>query len=161
MRSRELFIGGYQKIMIEKVCVRNVNYNDFETLTELIKELGYPSTVSKVSERLSKISSSKCYKTFVSEVDGKIVGFIGLCKLYAYEYDGAYIRIIALVVNEQYRGKGIGTKLVESAEKWALDEEAIAITLNSGINRKEAHEFYKSKGYDIKGYSFSKALCRK
>ena len=148
-------------MMIEKVFVRNVNNNDFETLTELISELGYPSTVSTVSNRLSKINSNKCYKTLVAEVDGKIAGFIGLCKLYAYEYDGAYVKIIALVVNKDYRSKGIGTKLVESAEKWALDEEAIAITLNSGINRKEAHEFYKSNGYGIKGYSFSKTFCKK
>ena len=146
---------------VGEVFIRNITNGDFEILTGLIKELGYPSTVSKVSDRLSKINSNECYKTLIAEVDGKIIGFIGLCKLYAYEYDGAIVRIIALVVNEQYRGKGIGTKLVKSAEKWALDEEAIAITLNSGINRKEAHEFYKSNGYDIKGCSFSKTLCKK
>ena len=146
---------------VGEVFIRNILNGDFEILTGLIKELGYPSTVSKVSDRLSKINSNECYKTLIAEVDGEIIGFIGLCKLYAYEYDGAYVRIIALVVNEQYRGKGIGTKLVESAEKWALDEEAIAITLNSAINRKGAHEFYKSNGYDIKGYSFSKTLYKK
>lgn len=141
-----------------EVFIREITEDDCETLTELVKELGYPSTIKKVSERLSKINSNSCYKTLVAEVDEKIVGFIGLCKLYAYEYDGEYVRIIALVVNEQYKGNGIGTKLVKMAEKWALDEGAIAITLNSGINRKEAHGFYKHNGYDIKGYSFSKTL---
>lgn len=147
-------------MMIEEMYVRDISNNDFEMLTELIKELGYPSTVSKVSERLSKINSKSCYKTLVADFIGKVVGFIGLCKLYAYEYDGEYVRIVALVVNEQYRGKGIGTKLVESAEKWALEEEAIAITLNTGINRKEAHDFYKSRGYNVKGYNFSKTLYK-
>ena len=145
---------------IEEVYVRDISNDDFEMLTGLIKELGYPSTVSKVSERLCKINSSSCYKTFVADFNGQVVGFIGLCKLYAYEYDGEYVRIAALVVNEQYRGKGIGRKLVESAEKWALEEEAIAITLNSGIDRKEAHNFYKNIGYSAKGYSFSKTLCK-
>lgn len=97
----------------------------------------------------------------VAEVDNKVIGFIGLCKLYAYEYDQEYVRIISLVVNEKYRSKGIGTKLVKSGEQWAINEGAIAIALNSGINRKEAHEFYNSNGYSIKGYSFSKLLNEK
>jgi len=42
----------------------------------------------------------------------------------------------------------------QSAEKLGLDEHTIAVTLSSGINRKEAHEFYKSKSYYIKGYRF-------
>lgn len=144
--------------MTEEIYVRDISNGDFDTLTELIKQLGYPSTSSKVSDRLSKINSSKNYKTFVAEVSEKVVGFIGLSKLYAYEYDGDYVRIVALVVNEQYRGKGIGSRLVESAEKWALEENAIAVSLNSGINRKEAHAFYESIGYSIKGYSFSKNI---
>ncbi|WP_051560381.1 GNAT family N-acetyltransferase [Clostridium beijerinckii] len=144
--------------MTEEIYVRDINNGDFETLTELIKQLGYPSTLSKVSDRLSKINSSKNYKTFVAEVSGKVVGFIGLSKLYAYEYDGDYVRIVALIVSEQYRGKGIGSKLVEAAEKWALEENSIAVSLNSGINRKEANSFYESIGYSIKGYSFSKSI---
>ncbi len=141
-----------------EVHIRKIIDDDFRKLTELINELGYPSSINSVSERLSRINSSKCYNTLVAEVEGKVVGFIGLCKLYAYEFDGEYVRITALVVNEQYRGRGIGTKLLESAEKWAIDEGATAITLNSGMDRKEAHEFYKKNGYYIKGYSFFKNL---
>lgn len=34
-----------------------------------------------------------------------------------------------------------------------------AVSLNSGINRKEAHSFYENIGYSIKGYSFSKNIA--
>lgn len=147
--------------MIDKVLIRNINENDFGAITELFKELGYPSSIGKISDRLKKINESSSYKSLVVEVERKVVGFIGLCKFYAYEYDGEYVKIAALIVNGQHRGKGIGAKLIEAAEKWAVDEGAVGITLNSRINRKEAHEFYKSKGYATKGYSFSKVLSRK
>jgi GNAT superfamily N-acetyltransferase len=149
---------GEEKVKVDEIFIRDIIDDDFEILTELIKELGYPSNKNNISERLYKIKSNKDYKTLVAEVDGKVVGFIGLCKLYAYEYDGEYVRIISLVVNENYRDKGIGTKLLKSGEKWAINEGAIAIALNSGIKREKAHEFYNSNGYNIKGYSFSKSL---
>lgn len=145
----------------EEIVIRNVTQDDFEILAELIKELGYPSGINNISERLTKIISNSCYKTLVAEVEKKVVGFIGLCKLYAYEYDGEYVRIISLVVSEQYRGNGVGRKLVESGEEWAIDQGAIAITLNSGIKRKEAHEFYKGNGFKVKGYSLSKNINRR
>ena len=139
-----------------EVHIRKIIDDDFGKLTELIKELGYPSSIKNVSERLSRINSSKCYNTLVAEVDRKVVGFIGLCKLYAYEFDGEYVRIIALVVNEQYRGKGIGTKLLESAEKWAIDEGATAITLNSGIDRKKHKSFIRKMVTILKDIVFQK-----
>lgn len=142
----------------DKIFIRDIIDEDYEILADLIEELGYPSNKNNISERLYEINSNKYYKTLVAEVDNKVVGFIGLCKLYAYEYDGEYIRIISLVVNEKYRGKGIGTFLLKSAEKWAISEGAIAIALNSGIKREKAHEFYYGNGYKIKGYSFSKSL---
>lgn len=146
---------------VDEISIRDMIVDDFKKLTELIEELGYPSNENNISERLNKINSDKYYKTLVAEVDNEVVGFIGLCKLHAYEYDGEYVRIISLVVSEKYRSKGIGTKLVKSGEQWAMGEGAIAIALNSGINRKEAHEFYHSNGYSIKGYSFSKLLNEK
>lgn len=146
---------------VDEISIRDMIIDDFEKLTELIKELGYPSNKNNISERMLKINSNKYYKTLVAEVDNEVVGFIGLCKLYAYECDGDYVRIISLIVSEKYRGKGIGTKLVESGEQWAMGEGAIAIALNSGINRKKAHEFYNSNGYSIKGYSFSKLFNKK
>jgi Predicted acetyltransferase len=149
---------GELKVKEEKIFIRDIIDEDYEILTELVKELGYPSNKKNVSERLYKINSNKDYKTLVAELDNKVVGFIGLCKLYAYEYDGEYVRIISLVVNERYRGKGIGTFLLKSAEKWAINQGAIAIALNSGIKREKAHEFYNGNGYKIKGYSFSKSL---
>ena len=58
--------------------------------------------------------------------------------------------MFVLIYNLSYWGDG----------KMTTEEEAIAIALNSGINRKEAHSFYKSRGYNAKGYNFSKTLCK-
>ena len=48
------------------------------------------------------------YHTLLASYEGKVVGMIGLLKGYYYEMDGCYVRIVALVVDPNYRNKGIG-----------------------------------------------------
>lgn len=144
--------------MINEVTIRDIRPEDFSLLVYLIEELGYPPVPEKVVNRLQNITNDNSYKTLVAEVNGKVIGFISLCKLYAYEENGCYIRIVALVVDKQYRGYGVGTKLVNTAETWASSIGAFAIVLDSGINRKEAHTFYNNRGYKVKDYGFAKSL---
>ncbi len=142
--------------MTEPLVVRDLILRDYKTIRFLLDELGYPTPEEEVKERLERINSDKTLKTLVAEIEGEIVGFIGLCKSYSYERSGCYIRITALIVSEQYREKGIGTRLLQAAEEWARLLNASCIVLSSGLNRKEAHKFYENKGFYIKGYSFFK-----
>lgn len=100
------------------------------------------------------------YETLVAEIDGVCVGFVGMCKQLAYEFDGPYVRVLAFVVHEQYRRKQIGNHLMQAVEDWARAHDCIAITLNSG-NRQErqaAHLFYERLGYVQKSTGFSKRV---
>lgn len=65
----------------------------------------------------------------------------GLCTGLFYEFDGSYVRIVAFVVDSNYRRKGIGKNLIQEAENWAKKQGAIAIGLNSGNceERKAEH----------------------
>lgn len=62
----------------------------------------------------------------------------GLCTGLFYEFDGSYVRIVAFVVDSNYRRKGIGEKLIHEAENWARKQGAITIGLNSGNRRKKS-----------------------
>lgn len=55
----------------------------------------------------------------------------------------------AVFVNPDYRGKGIGRKLVEFLEKdeWCLDSDIIEIP-----SSKSAHGFYRKCGYDYRSF---------
>lgn len=141
-----------------EIIIREILPKDYQSITDLIVELGYPSTLKEVTGRLDKITKEDNYKTLVAEIRGEAVGFIGLCKLLAYEESGCYVRIIALVVNEQYRNYGIGTEFIHSAERWARSKGASGMAVDSGIHRKEAHVFYTHRGYNKQEYGFGKLL---
>ncbi len=56
--------------------------------------------------------------------------------------------IVSLVVNEGARGKGLGKRLVEVAEKWLLSYTS-EIRVRANAKREQAHKFYKGMGYSI------------
>lgn len=140
--------------------IRSMTRNDSNNMEVLMNQLGYPSTNQKIQSRLDKILDLPNYETFVAKINGELVGFVGMCKQIAYEFDQPYVRVLALVVHEDYRRKNIGQNLMLEVEEWAKKNNCIAITLNSG-NREEriaAHNFYKKLGYIGKSTGFSKTL---
>src|SRR5699024_11902851 len=93
-------------------------------------ELGYSTTTEEMESRFSKISSHSLYNTQVAEMNGVIVGMIGMMLGFHYEKNENYVRIVALVVDSEYRKQGIGEKLIEKAEEWAKGQGANRIALN-------------------------------
>ncbi len=93
--------------------IREAMINDIPELVGLMEQLGYPTSVDKMKSRINAISSNASYHTLVVDYNGRVVGMAGFCSNLFYEYDGSYVRIVAFVVDLNYRRKGIGEKLIQ------------------------------------------------
>jgi GNAT superfamily N-acetyltransferase len=60
----------------------------------------------------------------------------------------SFVELGGLVIDEPYRGKGVGGKLLAAVEDWARLKGCRAISVRSNIIRHEAHKFYAAQGYD-------------
>jgi GNAT superfamily N-acetyltransferase len=143
-----------------EILIRGLEENDYGAIWDLIRnELGYDNLNMKDAfKRLDALRNHKNHLTFVAVYHDKVIGFIGLCKGIAFNIDGEYLQIIALAVNKGHQNKGIGTQLLAKAEQYAKSESIVSLSLNSGLHREKAHEFYENKGYVKKSYSFIKSL---
>lgn len=129
------------------MIIRDVRIDDHPEIDKLNRQLGYPLSSEKVKDRLGKI----IYKTndkiiVITDKDDSVIGYIHGTP-YELMYCDSLVNILGLVVDNQYRGKGIGKKLVDEIETWAKKNEFSGIRINSGINRIESHEFYTRCGY--------------
>ena len=140
--------------------VRRASLNDVNDLTPLMEQLGYPTSVEQMRVRFKHIEETPDHYTLVAEYDGKVVGMIGFHTGVLYNSDGIYARILAFVVDSNYRNKGIGRRLLSEAERQAKNLGADGIGLNSGnrAERENAHQFYKKMGYRAKSTGFVKHL---
>jgi len=134
---------------------------DLPAVTLLAEQLGYPSNLQNVSERFNKISSHHDYALFVAKSDTKeIIGWIQINKETMSLIDDAHAEVAALVVNENFRGHGIGKSLLQTAEAWAKENQIKVIRLRSNMKRTDAHRFYLREGYETSKTSnlFTKLL---
>ena len=145
----------------EAIYLRDANEADIETLTLLISDLGYPTSIADIGIRFQNIFKQEGFRTLLAIAgDGQAAGMIGMSAAYGYEHNDIYIRVLALVVSKNYRNLGIGRILMLAAEKWAEEIGAYQIILTSGLRdeRKAAYAFYQSIGYEIKASGFVKKL---
>jgi Acetyltransferases len=142
------------------IRIRPYESNDIESLTHLMGDLGYPTTVDNMKQRLKDIGSESNTYTFVATIDEKVAGMIGVRQVFYYEGDGCSTQVSALVTGNQYEGRGIGSALIKYVEEWAKERSSNSLYLTSGIKpeRIRAHEFYKKQGFEVNGYRFVKKL---
>ena len=134
---------------------------DAPALADLLTQLGYPTSPASMEGRLANILPHPDYLTLVAEADGRVVGMIGATIEYAHEMDGRIGQIIALVVDEGYRNRGIGAVLLAECERWLRERGADLIIVTSNKRRVDAHRFYERLGYDGNGLRFSKRFTPK
>lgn len=114
---------------------------------KLSDQLGYPVKMNELLLRFQKLSIKNRHALFVCEENKNILGWIHLeCVEDLIEEDKVEIK--AFVVEENFRGKGIGKALLETAEKWAKTYQLHTIYLNCNILRERTHKFYQREGFE-------------
>ena len=141
-----------------KTIVRAANIGDFKYVFSLLEQLWenkklYKNMVLKVWKKDRKSSR---YASFVSVTGGVISGFAGAAVRDNLWVAGLMCNLNELVVDKNNRGTGIGSLLLGAVERFAVKRKCNGITLESGNFRKEAHGFYKAKGFDARATFFTK-----
>lgn len=72
---------------------------------------------------------------------------------------GQYLYVEDLVTLPDYRSLGLGAKLLQWLFEFATAEGCAQFHLDSGVQREDAHRFYKREQMQITSYHFSKKLA--
>ena len=144
--------------MTADISVRRPEKADAAALAELMTQLGYPTRTSEMEMRMETIGADKNYVTFVAVSEGKVCGMIGTAASYSYEHNNPGAKIMALVVSDQMRGRGVGRALIAAAENDLAQRNIRRVAVNTHFRRTDAHEFYEKNGYTKNGFRLVKEL---
>jgi len=140
------------------VTFRSVQLSDAPAVAALMTQLGYPSTPQDSERRLKRMLAHADYAGVVAESDDEVVALVLVHLEHGLEYDAIYGRIMGLVVDDRWRGRGLGKQLMQHVERWCKDRGADRIVLTSANRRLDSHKFYDAIGYERTGIRFARWL---
>lgn len=128
--------------------IRSVRAEDADDLYDLCSQLGYSISKDDIKLNIQGILGKSDYVVYVAvSPDEKVIGCIQ-AQMSLVFYSKPMIEVNGLVVDKNYRKKGIGNSLLKQIELFARERNCTFINLRANVIRKEAHEFYKKLGYE-------------
>lgn len=148
---------------MNKVQVRNAIISDIPLLLEILYDLDRPrpkddNELDVFEKKIKQYLSEDDKTILLAEYNNKVVAMISIIFLSRLNRQLFEMYIPELIVGKKYRKKGIGKLLIESCIELAKKKKCYRMRLESGNNRKEAHEFYKKLGFDQSALTFTKSI---
>ena len=150
--------------MVDKIEIVNPGINDFSEIFPLLRQLWPNESLN------NKLDEDKMKKVFqiglnspnqyflIAKYSDRIVGYVSLTIKNDLWQGGNLGQIDELVVDREFRRKGIGSKLMDEMIKEAKNRLCKEAELISGFDRKEAQEYHVSQGFQRKAYVFRKKI---
>lgn len=89
------------------------------------------------------------------DAQGRAIGSYALLVMHNLAHMGTPAAVVEdVVVHPQYRGRGIGRRMMEHAQALAREAGCYKLALSSNLQRDRAHAFYESLGFERHGISF-------
>jgi GNAT superfamily N-acetyltransferase len=130
------------------LTVRAPSPDDAPAVNALLHELGYPAnTEQEVARRMARWSDCDDLLLLVAADGQRVVGVVALAAIPFFERPGRWGRVVALVVDADTRGLGVGRQLLAATEQAALVRGCVRMEISSARHRTVAHAFYRSAGY--------------
>lgn len=141
--------------------IRRATEKDIPCILELYQQLSFnpgehkTPPVKECLEVFQKMNGYPGYSLLVAEEDGQVVGTTTIVILPAFAYRTSPFAVVEyVVVDEEWRSKGIGAMIMAHVKALAKDAGCYKIMLTSDNRRVRAHKFYKSLGFEPSAQGF-------
>ncbi|MEH7351433.1 GNAT family N-acetyltransferase [Gottfriedia acidiceleris] len=151
--------------------IREIKVEDAESFAKLIIEVENQAafmlygagerkiTTEKQRKQLEIIEKSPNSTIFVAEeTSGIIVGYAFAIGSTAKRKKHSVYLVIGIL--EEYTGKGIGTKLFQALEEWAINHSIFRLELTVVKQNEAAVGLYKKMGYEIEGTKINSLIIK-
>ncbi len=128
-----------------------------EEIMLLASDVNPDISVADLRSRLTEMFSYPSYTCFGIFVNAKLVG-IASGWLTTRFYSGKQLEIDNVIVNKEFRSKGLGAEFLAYIEQWAVQEGCLTVELNTYVTNSKSHKFYFNQGYNILGFHFQKII---
>jgi GNAT superfamily N-acetyltransferase len=142
------------------LSIRRSRPTDAVAIADQSSQLGYPVGADDIRQRLAVVEATDHAAVLVAtDAADRVIGWVHV-ELKRTLVAPLTAQIMALVVDEAARNRGVGRDLLSAAEAWALEHGTRHIVVGTRVTRERAHRFYAREGYSLQKTShfFEKRL---
>lgn len=139
---------------------RKASMDDFPEAMKFIRALWDYNTyedepTKKVYEKV--INDPDSFSFFLLD-DGEYTGFCHGDYFQTFWMCGLTCYVSSIITKKEKRHQGYGRMMMDRAAEMAREKGCKALILDSGLPRKDAHQFYENYGFEKSCYGFELAL---
>lgn len=138
----------------KKYRIRELEPAEMQAIFPLITQLNPTMRKTLFTKRLRTMLANG-YRA-VAVFDGKKMVALSGFWIRTRFWCGNQLDIDNVIVDEAYRGEGLGKLMNDWIEALANEESIELMVLDSYVSAHEAHAFYHRQGFGITGYHFTK-----
>ncbi len=143
------------RVAVEEDIPRILELYGELALTISPDELSRSPSADDYRQAFAQICAAVGHELLVAEEEGRVVGTMVLIIVLNLSHGGLpWAGVENVVVDSNYRRRGIGKLLMDYALAQAKKAGCYKIQLISDKRRKEAHQFYRVLGYKASGHGF-------
>jgi len=116
-----------------------------QQLVQLLKSANVDISLEQIQERIDKIPNED--RLFLAVEGEQLYGYAHLCITHNL-VDSETSVVVAIIVREDRRRQGIGSRLIAAAETWARQSGQSRLLLRTDVVRTNAHAFFVALGYE-------------
>lgn len=145
--------------MNDTIQIRKINKNDLERAFELLNELNEGDLDRETFLRNfdQKVQDENSYCICAANGD-EIIGIL-FSEFRSKFYDSKKrLYVEDLIVDEKYRGRGVGEKILLELVEYAKNNNCGSIELTSVLENEAAHRFYEKNNFKKHSYKFKQSI---
>lgn len=140
-------------IVIKDLETKNMMMEAFPLIHQMYKKMDYKAFEGALDEMILNNN----YKMVAGFHDEKMIAISGYW-IARMLYCGRYLQASNLVVDENFRGNGVGKKILNYLENKARKLGCDKMVLDSYSENKKSHSLYFREEFYIRGFHFMKDL---
>lgn len=136
---------------------KSIDKKDILSILPLMYKANTSTPHNILKERILEMVNYSTYECIGVFDNNKLIGISGLWYSVRH-YSGKSVEPDHVVIDENYRRKGIGKQLFKWIYEYTKSKGYEVIELNTYTGNRKSHKFYYNEGFEIYAFHFVKTL---
>lgn len=138
--------------------IRELGEEDYPAALRLLAVLNPNVPESVLAERFERVlREHHHYRAIGAFSEDRLVALTGIW-IATKVWCGRYLEVDNIVVDPDHRSGGLGSQLIQAAQKIAEENDCNLMVLDSYTSNYPSHRLYYRLGFEVRGFHFIKEL---